>query len=47
MIVAHIMGIPVEETAVQLAAGGAVTVGTVTVVARSKLRRILDLIRRH
>jgi hypothetical protein len=47
MIVAHIFGIPVEETAFQLAPAGAVTVTAVAVVGRTRLRRLLARLRRH
>ena len=42
MIVAHIFGIPVEETAVQLVPVGAVTVTAIVVVGRTKLGRLLS-----
>jgi hypothetical protein len=47
MIVAHIFGIPVEETVVQLAPAGAVAVTAVAVVGRTRLGRLLARIRRH
>jgi hypothetical protein len=42
MIVAHIFGIPVEETTVQLVPAGAVTVTAIVVVGRAKLSRLLS-----
>jgi hypothetical protein len=40
MIVAHIFGIPVEETAGQLIPAGAVTVTAIAVIARTGLGRL-------
>jgi hypothetical protein len=40
MIVAHIMGLPVEETVLQLAPAGAVTVTAVAIVGRRLLSRL-------
>jgi hypothetical protein len=40
MIVAHIMGLPVEETVLQLAPAGAVTVTAVTIASRRLLSRL-------
>jgi hypothetical protein len=40
MIVAHILGIPVEETAGQLIPAGAVTVTAIVVIGRTKLGRL-------
>jgi hypothetical protein len=37
MILGHIFGIPVEETAVQLAPAGAVTVTVLAAIGRTKL----------
>jgi hypothetical protein len=47
MIVAHIMGIPVEETLPQLAPIGAVTLTTIAVVGRAKFDRPLGRMRRR
>jgi hypothetical protein len=46
MIVAHIFGIPVEETVVQLVPAGAVTVTAIAVVGRTRLGRLLARRRR-
>jgi hypothetical protein len=40
MIVAHIFGIPVEETVFQLAPAGAVTATAIAVVGRTRLGRL-------
>ena len=40
MIVAHIMGIPVEESVLQLMTAGDATVTAACVVARTSLRRL-------
>jgi hypothetical protein len=47
MIVAHIMGIPVEETLPQLAPVGAVTLTAIAVVGRAKFDRPLERMRRR
>lgn len=47
MIVAHINGIPIEETVVQLASAGAVTVTAIAVVGRTRFGRLLEWIMRH
>ena len=39
MIVAHIMGIPIEESVFQLAPAGAVTLTAVAIAARTTLAR--------
>jgi hypothetical protein len=39
VIVAHIMGIPIEESVLQLAPAGAAIVTTIVIVARSSLGR--------
>jgi hypothetical protein len=39
MIVAHVMGLPVEESALQLASAGALTVTSFTVFGRMLLSR--------
>jgi hypothetical protein len=44
---AHIMGIPVEETFQQVAPVAAVTVAVVAVVARTSLGRWRNRARRH
>ena len=40
MIIAHIMGIPVEESVLQLAPAGAATVTAVWIAGRTTLRRL-------
>jgi hypothetical protein len=47
MIVAHIFGIPVEESVLQLAPAGAVTATIVAVAGRSTLNRFFARIRRQ
>jgi hypothetical protein len=47
MTVAHIMGIPVEETFAQLAPFVAVTVAVVAIVGRTTLVRVRNRIRRR
>jgi len=46
MILAHIMGIPVEETALQFASAGAVIVSTAAIVGRSTLGWMSKKLRR-
>jgi hypothetical protein len=43
----HVMGIPVEESALALAPAGAAIVSGVAVVARSKLAGIVGWLRRR
>jgi Na+/H+ antiporter NhaD/arsenite permease-like protein len=40
MIVAHIMGIPIEETALQLAPAGVAMVTAVVIIVRASLGRL-------
>ena len=40
MIVAHVMGVPVEETVLQLAPAGAATVALVAMAGRSMVSRM-------
>jgi hypothetical protein len=47
MIVAHIMGIPVEETVLQFAGVGAVTVTTVAIAGQASLGRLRRRLRRR
>ena len=47
MILAHIMGIPVEETVVQFASAGAVIVSAAAIAGRAKLGRMLNQLRRR
>jgi hypothetical protein len=44
---AHVMGIPVEESALSLAPAGAAILTGAVVVARSTLARIVDWLRRR
>jgi hypothetical protein len=46
MIIAHILGLPVEESVAQLAPTGAVTLTLAAVVGRTKLARLVTWIRR-
>ena len=41
MIVAHVFGLPVEESVLQLAPAGAATVTLVAITGRATLRRLL------
>jgi hypothetical protein len=41
MIVAHLAGLPIEESIIQLAPAGTVTVTAVAIAGRAALRRIL------
>lgn len=47
MILAHVMGMPVEEGALALAPAGAAILTGVTVIARSKLAQIGGRLRRR
>jgi hypothetical protein len=47
VIVAHIMGLPVEESVLQLAPAGAATVTVVAIVGRTSFGRLLDRLRRR
>ena len=47
MIVAHILGIPVEETVLALAPAGAATATAVAVLAWARLGRLLGRKGRH
>ena len=47
MTLAHVMGIPVEESALSLAPAGAAILTGAAVVARSELTRIVDWLRRR
>ena len=47
MIVAHIMGIPVEESVLELAPAGAVMVSAVALASRTRVRRMLNRLRRR
>jgi hypothetical protein len=46
MILGHVFGIPVEETAL-VAPAGATTVAVAAIVARAKITRFLSKIRKH
>ena len=45
MIVAHVMGIPIEESVMQFAPAGAVTVTAFAIAGRSRLSRLLTRLR--
>jgi hypothetical protein len=45
VIVGHIMGIPVEESVLQLAPAGVVTVTAVAIAGRTSLGRLLRRVR--
>ena len=47
MIVAHVMGIPVEESVLQLASAGAATLTAVVIAGRTRLSRLLVRRRRR
>jgi uncharacterized membrane protein AbrB (regulator of aidB expression) len=47
MILAHVMGMPVEETVLQLAPAGAATVALVAMAGRTQLTRLLARTRRR
>ena len=47
MIVAHVMGLPVEEGVLQLAPAGAATATLVAMAGRAELGRLLAWLRRH
>lgn len=47
MIVAHVMGIPVEESVLQLAPAGAATVTAVAIAGRAGLARLRRRLRRR
>jgi hypothetical protein len=47
VIIAHVLGLPVEESVVQLAPAGAATVAMVVLAGRARLARILTRIRRR
>jgi hypothetical protein len=47
VIVAHIMGIPVEESVLQLAPAGAATVTVVSFVGRARFARLFRHLRRR
>lgn len=47
MIVAHILGLPVEESVLQLAPAGAATVTLIAIAGRTTLGRLLTRMRRH
>ena len=46
MTLAHVMGMPIEESALALAPGGAAILTGVAVVARSKLATLVEWLRR-
>jgi hypothetical protein len=47
VIVAHIMGIPLEESVLQLAPAGSAIVTVVAIAGRTKLGRLIDRVRRR
>jgi hypothetical protein len=47
MIFAHVMGVPIEESALALAPAGAAIVTGIAVVARSQLAAIVGRLRRR
>jgi hypothetical protein len=47
MILGHVFGIPVEETAVQLAPAGAATVAVIAIGGRTKLGQLRRRFRRR
>ena len=47
MMLAHIMGIPVEESVLQLAPAGAATVTVIAITGRTTLGRLLTRMRRR
>jgi hypothetical protein len=47
MIVGHVMGIPVEETVLQFAGVGAVTLTAVAFAGRATVGRLRDRLRRR
>jgi hypothetical protein len=47
MTLAHIIGIPIEESILQLAPAGAATVTAVAIAGRTRLSRLLTRIRRR
>jgi hypothetical protein len=47
MIFAHLMGVPVEESALALAPAGAAILSGAAVIARSKLAQIVGWLRRR
>ena len=46
-MIAHIMGLPVEESAAQLAPAGAATLTLAAIVGRTTLARLFTRMRRH
>ncbi len=46
-MLAHIMGIPVEETVLPLAPAAVATVTVIAIAGRTRLGRLLGLIRRR
>jgi hypothetical protein len=47
MILAHVMGVPVEESTLALAPAAAAILSGAAVIARSKLADIIAWLRRH
>ena len=46
MIFAHIMGIPVEESILPLVPAGTAIITAIVIVARTRLRRLTESVRR-
>jgi hypothetical protein len=46
-MLAHVMGIPIEESVLQLAPAGAATATLIAMVGRTELGRLLDRLRRR
>jgi uncharacterized membrane protein AbrB (regulator of aidB expression) len=46
-MIAHVMGIPIEESVLQLAPAGVATVTLVAVAGRTRLRRLQRRLRRR
>jgi hypothetical protein len=47
VILAHIMGLPLEESVLQVAPAGAAMVTAVAFTGRTQLRRLVDRLRRR
>jgi hypothetical protein len=46
-MLAHVMGIPIEETVLPLATAGAVAASAAAIVGRARIGRMLDRLRRR
>jgi hypothetical protein len=47
VMLAHVMGLPVEESVLQLAPAGAATATLLAMAGRAELARLLARLRRH